>query len=131
MEIIEIHTERDIVLARQRARDMAESLGFTLLDKTRIATAVSELARNVYQHGGGGRLELREVRDKRRIGLKCVFVDQGPGIANIEQAMGETFSTGQGLGQGLPGSKRLMDELSIESGVGKGTHVEVIKWKLN
>ncbi len=129
MEVIEIHNEQHIVLARQLARRVAEKLGFRLVDKTRVATAVSELARNVYVHGGGGRMEIEEIHQGGKIGISCIFVDEGPGMPNVEQAMQDGFSTSKGLGQGLPGSKRLMDDLQIESELGKGTKVETIKWK--
>jgi serine/threonine-protein kinase RsbT len=129
MEVIEIHNEQHIVLARQTARRVAEKLGFRLVDKTRVATAVSELARNVYVHGGGGLMEIEEIHQGERIGLRFIFIDEGPGIASVEQAMQDGFSTSKGLGQGLPGSKRLMDYLQIESELSKGTRVETIKWK--
>jgi serine/threonine-protein kinase RsbT len=129
MEVIEIYNEEHIALARQLARLVAEKLGFRLVDKTRIATAVSELARNVYFHGGGGRMKIEEINQSERIGIRFIFIDEGPGIANVEQAMQDGFSTSKGLGQGLPGSKRLMDYLQIESELGKGTKVETIKWK--
>ena len=129
MEVIEITNEQHIVQARQTARRVAEKLGFRLVDKTRVATAVSELARNVYVHGGGGRMEIEEIHQGERIGIRFIFIDEGPGIANVEQAIQNGFSTNNGLGQGLPGSKRLMDYLRIESELGKGTKVEIIKWK--
>ncbi len=129
MEAIEIHNEEHIALARQTARRVAEKLGFRLVDKTRVATAVSELARNVYVHGGGGRMEIEEIHHGERIGIRFIFIDEGPGIANVEQAIQYGFSTSNDLGQGLPGSKRLMDYLQIESELGKGTKVETIKWK--
>ncbi len=129
MKTAEIINEQHIVQARQIARRVAEKLGFRLVDKTRVATAVSELARNVYVHGGGGRMEIEEIHQGGKIGIRFIFVDEGPGIANVEQAMKDGFSTGKSLGQGLPGSKRLMDDLQIESKVGKGTKVETIKWK--
>ena len=129
MEVIQIINEQHIVQARQIARRVAEKLGFRLVDKTRVAAAVSELARNVYVHGGGGRMEIEEIHRGGKIGIRCIFVDEGPGIPNVEQAMQDGFSTNIGLGQGLPGSKRLMDYLQIESELGKGTKVETIKWK--
>ena len=129
MEVIEIHNEEHIYVARQFARKVAEKLGFSLVDKTRVATAVSELARNVYVHGGGGLMEIEEIHQDERIGIRFIFIDEGPGIANVEQAMQDGFSTSKGLGQGLPGSKRLMDYLQIESELSKGTKVETIKWK--
>jgi serine/threonine-protein kinase RsbT len=129
MEVVEIHNEEHIALARQLARRVAEKLGFTLVDKTRVATAVSELARNVYVHGSGGLMEIEEIHQGERIGIRFIFIDEGPGIASVEQAMQDGFSTSKGLGQGLPGSRRLMDDLQIESELGKGTKVETIKWK--
>jgi len=129
METVEIINEQHIVQARQIARRVAEKLGFRLVDKTRVATAVSELARNVYDHGGGGRMEIEEIHQGGKIGIRFIFVDEGPGIPNVEQAIQDGFSTSNGFGQGLPGSKRLMDDLQIESKVGKGTKVETIKWK--
>jgi serine/threonine-protein kinase RsbT len=129
MEVIEIINEQHIVQARQIARRVAEKLGFRLVDKTRVAAAVSELARNVYVHGGGGRMEIEEIHQGERIGIRFIFIDEGHGIPNVEQAIQDGFSTSNGLGQGLPGSKRLMDYLQIESELGKGTKVEAIKWK--
>ncbi|MBT4499033.1 MAG: anti-sigma regulatory factor [Gemmatimonadetes bacterium] len=129
MERVDIHSEEDIVRARQCARDLSLSLGFSLVDKTRIATATSELARNIFKYAREGRMEAEEIRDEQgRRGLRLAFIDTGPGIPDIEQAMDEGFSSADGLGQGLPGSKRLMDEFHIESAVGEGTRVEVIKW---
>ena len=129
METIEISDEQSIVIARQTARRAAEELGYSIVDKTRIATAVSELARNVYTHGGGGKMKMEKITKSDKIGLKFIFLDEGPGIENINQAMEDGFTTKKGLGHGLPGSKRLMDEFKVESEVGKGTSVEVIKWK--
>ncbi len=129
MEVFEIRSDEDIVRARQAARTTAEKLGFSIVNKTRIATAVSELARNVYKHGGGGRMEIEEIREGKKAGIRCIFTDQGQGISDIEQAMGDGFSTSNGLGQGLPGSKRLVDNLKVESQMGKGTQVEIVKWK--
>ena len=126
---IDIRTEDDIVITRAAARDVAGRLDFSLIDKTRIATAVSELARNTLVHGGGGRMEIRRRANGAGNGVHCVFVDEGKGIADIEQALGDGFTTNNGLGHGLPGSKRLMDELTIESEPGKGTRVEVVKWR--
>ena len=126
---IDIRSEDDIVVARTAARDLAGQLDFSLIDKTRIATAVSELARNTLVHGGGGRMEMRRRVNGASDGILCVFVDEGKGIADIEQALGDGFTTNGGLGHGLPGSRRLMDEMTIESEPGKGTRVEVTKWK--
>jgi len=131
MKSIEICHEDDIVRTRQAVRLFADHLGFSIVNKTRIATAVSELARNVYQHGGGGVMELGEAVNGAKEGIRCVFIDEGPGIPDIEKAIGDGSSTCDGRGQGLPGAKRLMDDMKIESGVGKGTRIEVVKWKQN
>ncbi len=128
METIEIRGKEDIVKARHAARMTAEKLDFSVVSKTRIATAVSELARNVFIHGGGGRMEIEKIRKGGKSGVRCTFIDEGPGIPNIEEAMRNGFSTVNGLGLGLPGSKRLMDDLRIESEMGKGVRVEVVKW---
>lgn len=124
--------EDGIVAARQQARAVAKGLGFGLVDQSRIATAVSELARNVarYATGGRGEVLIRELLPAdAAIGLEIVVRDEGPGIANIEQALRDGFSTGQGLGMGLPGTKRLMDEMAIDSAPGRGTTVTVRKWR--
>ena len=129
MQKIEIHTEADIIHARRLARELAETLNFSVMSKTRLATAVSELARNVFHHGGGGHMALEKVEQQGKTGVRCVFVDQGPGIPDINQAMADGYSTGKTLGHGLPGSKRLVDEFHIQSQVGQGSQVEIIKWK--
>jgi len=129
MDTYEIHSEDDIVRTRQVARKYAEELHFSVLDKTRIATSVSELARNTLVHGGGGRMEMQQAENGGTIGIRCVFVDEGPGIPDIERAVEDGFTTGNSLGQGLPGVKRLMDDFEITSTIGQGTRVEVVKWK--
>ena len=129
MDRIEIRCEEDIILSRTAARNLADELGFSVMNKTRVATAVSELARNVIQHASGGYMEMESVSESSKQGIRCAFVDEGPGIENIEQALSDGFSTGNSLGQGLPGSKRLVDELNVISDVGKGTRVEMLKWK--
>lgn len=129
MQKIEIQTEADIIHARRKARELAEELTFSVMGKTRLATAVSELARNVYHHGGGGHMLLEKVNRQGKAGIRCVFIDQGPGIPDIALAMVDGYSTGKTLGHGLPGSKRLVDEFKIESKVSQGSEVEIIKWK--
>ena len=124
-----LENEHDIAVARNEVRQLASALGFRLLDQTRLATVTSELARNVVKYGGRGRLiaqstQLTDGRD----GLRLIFEDRGPGIADIAAAMRDGFSTGRGLGKGLPGSKRLVDEFQIESDVGRGTRVTVVRW---
>ncbi len=103
--------------------------GLTLVEQTKLITAASELARNALVHGGGGEMHLEVLREGNRRGVKVTFVDEGPGISNVELAMKEGFSTMGGLGLGLSGSKRLVDEFAIESERGKGTKVTIIRWK--
>ena len=108
---------------------MAASLGFGLLDQTRLATVASELARNAVKYATGGRLILQPTADARgRAGLRLIFEDEGPGIPDLDAAMRDGFSTGKSLGKGLPGSKRLVDEFTIESAPGRGTSVTVVRW---
>ena len=122
-----ITSENDIVMARKVVRDAATALGFGLTDVTRIVTAASELTRNIYHYAKSGVVRWR-VLSGTDTGLELTFEDQGPGIPDVERAMEPGFTTGNGLGLGLPGSRRLMDELTIESTVGKGTTVVVRKW---
>ncbi|MEX0783749.1 MAG: anti-sigma regulatory factor [Dehalococcoidia bacterium] len=128
---IAISEESDIVAARQRARMFAVELGFRAMDQSRITTAVSELARNVvrYANNGEGRVHLREIRDDGRVGIEILVEDEGPGIPNIDKAMEQGFSSGTGLGLGLGGTKRLMDEMLIESAPGTGTRITIRKWR--
>ena len=131
VERVDIAGEDDIVRARQRARELARDLGFGPVDQSRIATAVSELARNVVRYATDrrGQALLRSVDAAGRLGLEIVVADNGPGIADIEEAMQAGFTSGRGLGMGLPGARRLMDEMKIESGVGRGTVITVRKWR--
>jgi serine/threonine-protein kinase RsbT len=124
-----IQTSEDVVGVRQTVRQRAVELGFNLVDQTKIVTAASELARNTLQYGGGGTVRLEEVRDGARRGLKLVFEDNGPGIANIELAMKDGYTTGNGLGLGLSGARRLSNEFHIDSEPGKGTRVTIIRWR--
>ena len=123
-----ITSENDIVMARKVVREAAAGMGFGLTDVTRIVTAASELTRNIYHYAMSGVVYWRELNHGTDTGLELTFEDQGPGIPDIEKAMEVGFSTGKGMGLGLPGSKRLMDEMTIESKVGKGTTVVVRKW---
>ena len=123
-----ITSENDIVMARKVVRDAATALGFGLTDVTRIVTAASELTRNIYHYAKSGVVHWRSLNQAAKVGLELTFEDRGPGIPDVEKAMEPGFSTGNGLGMGLPGAKRLMDELTIESTVGKGTTVVVRKW---
>lgn len=124
-----IQCEGDIVLARKIARDAATAMGFGLTDVTRIVTAASELTRNIYHYAKCGFMRWRTVNENGKVGLELVFEDHGPGIPDIAKAMEPGYSTGKTLGMGLPGSKRLMDELTMESTVGQGTTVTVRKWR--
>jgi serine/threonine-protein kinase RsbT len=127
---IALENDQDIAVARIQVRLVAAALGFRPLDQTRLATVASELARNIVKYGEGGRLIVQPTEDPNgRQALRLIFEDQGPGIPNIEDAMSNGFSTGRGLGYGLPGSKRLVDEFKIESEVGRGTRVTVLRWK--
>ncbi len=122
-----IDTEYDIVMARKAVRTAAVALGFGVTDVTRIVTAASELTRNIYLYAGSGIMRWHPVSGNFA-GLELVFEDQGPGIADMTRAMQPGFSSGNGLGMGLPGSKRLMDEMDIVSEIGKGTSVRIRKW---
>jgi serine/threonine-protein kinase RsbT len=126
---IALESEHDIAVARGEARAFAAALGFRVIDQTRLATVTSELARNVVKYAGRGRMIAQPTADARgRAGLRLIFEDSGPGIPDIAAAMRDGFSTGRGLGKGLPGSKRLVDEFEIESEVGRGTRVTVVRW---
>jgi len=123
-----IQSDADIVLARQQARGLAKELGFSASNLVVIATALSELARNIVQYAQCGEILLSRIEHGNRRGFVIIARDQGPGIADIERAMQDGYSTGGGLGLGLPGTKRLMDEFEITSGVGQGTTVRATKW---
>jgi serine/threonine-protein kinase RsbT len=125
---VAINEEVDIVAVRKAVREAAGACGFGVTDVTRIVTSASELARNVYVYAGAGVMRWRLLNTDGRSGMELAFEDQGPGIADVEQAMEEGHTTSGGLGMGLPGSKRLMGEMEIESEVGKGTRVTVRKW---
>jgi serine/threonine-protein kinase RsbT len=124
-----INSESDIVTARKIVRDAAIVMGFGVTDVTRIVTAASELTRNVFRYAGSGVMHWRTVNAGGAVGLELTFEDHGPGIADIERAMEAGYTTKGGLGLGLPGAKRLMDEMEIESEVGRGTRVTVKKWR--
>jgi len=125
---IRIDSEGDIVSVRMSIRDAAKAIGFGVTEVTRIVTAASELTRNIYLYAGSGQVCWRRVHGPRTQGIELVFEDQGPGIEDVDQAMEKGYSTSGGLGLGLPGAKRLMDEMEIETEVGKGTVVTVRKW---
>jgi serine/threonine-protein kinase RsbT len=127
--VLPINSDTDIVAARQRGREVASLLGFTQTDATLIATAISELARNIVTYAKQGEIVIRNVQLGDRMGIVVVARDNGPGIANISQAMQDGFSTSGSLGLGLPGVKRLMDEFDIVSDPKSGTTVTIKKWK--
>ncbi|NEQ19503.1 MAG: anti-sigma regulatory factor [Microcoleus sp. SIO2G3] len=128
-ETMSIQSSQDVVLVRQKVRQFAVKLGFSLVEQTKIVTAASELARNTLDYGGGGTVKLEALQDGMRRGLRLVFEDSGPGIPDIELALKDGYTTGGGLGMGLSGAKRLMNEFNIVSHVGEGTCVTITKWK--
>jgi serine/threonine-protein kinase RsbT len=128
-EIVPIANSSDVVIVRQRVRALATELKFSLVDQTKIVTAASELGRNTLEHGGGGSLELALVVNGVRRGIRLRFSDQGPGIPDIAQALKDGFTTGSGMGLGLGGSKRLVNEFEINTRPGDGTVVIAIRWK--
>lgn len=128
-EELSLRTEDQVVRVRQATREWAVALGFGLVDQTKIVTAASELARNTVIYGGGGIVRLQALNDGPRRGLRLTFEDKGPGIADLTLALKDGYSTGTGLGLGLSGAKRLMNEFTIESAVGQGTKVSVTRWK--
>ncbi|HEX7079536.1 MAG TPA: anti-sigma regulatory factor [Gammaproteobacteria bacterium] len=128
-ENFELRVQEDVVQVRQRARAWAVEIGFGLVEQTKIVTAASELARNTVEHGRGGTARFRWVLNGSRHGFRMDFTDAGPGIPDVELAMKDGYTTGAGLGLGLSGSKRLMNDFEIESKVGAGTRVSVTRWR--
>ena len=128
-EELSVRTPGDIVLARQAVREWAKSLGLSLIDQTKIITAASELARNMLDYGGGGTLRLECLENGMRVGLRLIFTDSGPGIPNIPLALTDGYTSGGGMGMGLGGAKRLVNEFEIRSTVGAGTCVTATRWK--
>jgi serine/threonine-protein kinase RsbT len=128
-EIMTLRGSDDISRVRQVTRAWATELGFSLVEQTKIVTAASELARNAIVYGGGGKVHLEALNDGRRRGLRLTFEDQGPGIANIEQALQDGYTTGTGLGLGLGGARRLSNEFHLVSAPGQGTRVTIARWK--
>jgi serine/threonine-protein kinase RsbT len=126
--VVDIHNPDDIVAARKAGHDLALDLGFTLTDVTMIATAISEIARNITSYAGRGAVRVAVEDREGRKALVVRAEDDGPGIADIERALEDGYSTGRGLGMGLPGARRLMDRLVIESARGRGTVIEMWKW---
>lgn len=128
-DVLPLKSSSDIVLARQRVRQWAIELQFSLVDQTKLVTAASELARNTLDYGKGGEMTIETLHAGAKVGLRLTFEDHGPGIPSIEQALKDGYTSGSGMGLGLGGSKRLVNEFSIESEVGKGTKVTVARWK--
>lgn len=128
-ETVLIESSTDVILVRQAVRQSAISIGFGLVDQTKIVTAASELARNTLDYGGGGLMKLETLEAGGRRGIRLTFEDQGSGIPDIELALKDGFTTGSGLGMGLGGAKRLANEFVIESAIGEGTRVTIIRWK--
>ena len=128
-ETMSIQSSADVVLVRQSVRQFAVKQRFSLVDQTKIVTAASELARNTLDYGGGGTVKLEALQDGMRRGLRLTFEDEGPGIPDIELALKDGYTTGSGLGMGLSGTKRLVNEFNIVSHVGKGTCITITKWK--
>lgn len=126
---LSVQNSRDIVTVRNAVRMWSTDLGFNLVDQTKMITAASELARNTVDYGGGGEVTLEMLNDGARRGLRVIFADQGPGINNIELALKDGYTTGSGLGLGLGGSKRLVNDFNIQSEPGKGTRVSITRWK--
>ncbi|HXZ00033.1 MAG TPA: anti-sigma regulatory factor [Stellaceae bacterium] len=127
--VITVRCDADILVARQKARSLVQPLRFSSSDLTLIATAISEIARNIVSYAGSGALVLRVVERNNARGLTIVARDHGPGIADLARAMEDGYSTSGGLGLGLPGTKRLMDEFDVVSAPGKGTTVTMTKWE--
>lgn len=127
--VLPIRTSDDVVQVRQRVRSSALEAGLSLVDQTKIVTAASELARNTLIYGGGGTMRIEVIADGIKRGVRLTFEDQGPGIADIQLALTDGYTTGNGLGLGLSGAKRLSNEFSIDSQVGAGTRVTIARWK--
>lgn len=123
-----INIEQDVVLARQQARKLATECGMRLIDLTKLVTAVSELARNTMVYGGGGDMDWQILDDNHKVGLRLTFRDEGPGIADIKLAMTDGWTSGSGLGLGLTGAKRLVDEFELDTAPGKGTRITITRW---
>jgi len=125
---VAIRTDADVVTARQEARTLGASLGFSSTDLTLLATAISEIARNITTYAGEGEVALRLITDSGRQGIEVVASDDGPGIADVELAMQDGYTTGNGLGLGLPGTRRLVDDFELETAPGAGTTIRLVKW---
>lgn len=127
-QVVTIAADKDVVLVRQVVRSVAVTVALSLVDQTKLVTAASELARNTLVYGGGGGAEIRVVDSGRRRGVRIVFADDGPGIADLDLALSDGYTSGGGLGLGLGGARRLVDEFEIDTAPGRGTRVTIIKW---
>jgi serine/threonine-protein kinase RsbT len=128
-DVVAIRASEDVVIARHAVRKWATEMGFSIVDQTKIVTAASELARNALEYGKGGTMQLEELQEDGRRGLRLTFEDRGPGIPDLSLALKDGYTTGNGLGYGLGGASRLVNEFHIESKVGEGTRVTVVRWK--
>jgi serine/threonine-protein kinase RsbT len=128
-DTLDVRSSTDIVLIRQAVRKWTAELGFSLVDQTKMITAASELARNTLDYGGGGVVNLESLQVGAKRGLRLTFEDHGPGIADVEQALTDGFTSGKGMGLGLGGSRRLVNEFEISTRVGEGTRVTITRWK--
>jgi serine/threonine-protein kinase RsbT len=128
-ETLKITSEQDVVLFRQRLREYAQKIGMSVINQTKLITAASELVRNILAYAGEGQAIIEVVSERLQTGVKVVFKDSGPGIADVNKAMQDGYSTGKSLGLGLPGAKRLVNFFDIQSKVGHGTTVTIIRWK--
>ncbi|MGA3399706.1 MAG: ATP-binding protein [Acetobacteraceae bacterium] len=128
-ETLPVRTSDDVVRVRQAVRARAVAAGFSLVDQTKIITAASEIARNTVDYGGGGTLRVETLRNGQRRGVRLTFADQGPGIADLALAMTDGYTSGKGLGLGLSGAKRLVNEFNVTSAPGQGTVVMLARWK--
>lgn len=128
-EVVALQDEQDVVRARQAVRTRMQELKFSLVDQTKMITAASELARNTVIHGGGGQMGIEVLVNGTRTGVRLTFEDKGPGIADLTLAMTDGWTSGGGLGMGLPGTKRLVNDFHIESAAGQGTRIVIARWK--
>ena len=128
-DTLDIRSSADVVSVRQAARALAERVGFSLVDQTKLVTAASELARNTIDYGGGGSVRLELVENGVRRGVRLTFEDQGPGIADLNLALKDGYTSGHGLGLGLGGARRLVNDFTIESTPGAGTRIMIARWK--
>jgi len=128
-EVLQLRSDSDVVRTRQAVRAMCAEAGFTLVDQTKMVTAASELARNTIIHGGGGTTTLEALEDGSRKGVRMTFEDEGKGIADIAQALKDGYTTGNGMGLGLGGSRRLVNDFDITSALGTGTRVVAVRWR--